>query len=621
MDVNCAFSALNAALSSGPGLGFLVFFKILIDLLRPDITDRENRVKNIPKESFYDTYDFIVIGGGSAGCVLANRLTENKNWSVLLLEAGEDEPEIADVPSIHSYLQLTRYTWPFKTKPSSSYCKAMNNNQCVWNRGKVLGGCSSHNAMLYVRGNRRDFDTWRDLGNPGWGYDDILPYFKKSENMTIPEFRKSPYHGTGGYLSIERYKYTNPLTDYVLGAAREMGYDMTDVNGESQAGFMYSHGTLKDGLRCSSAKAFIRPITHRKNLHVSLNSMVHKILVDKDTMRAYGVRFRRGDQFYNVYARNEVILSAGAVKSPQLLMLSGIGPKKHLEEVGIPLVKDVPGVGKNLQDHASMGGIVYLYDAPISLRSNATLFSNIKKFLTDESGPMYGTSPLQMTGFVNSIYADPSGDYPDIQFSFNGGDSAGGGFLSKNIKGVKDEIFAPLFDKIIGYPYTYGINPKPARPKSRGYIKLRNADPESMPIIDPKYFSHPYDMKILVEGAKIAYSFSQTPTMKKLNARPNPSLIPQCAQFTFPSDDYFRCHARYYTNSDYHHSCSCKMGSADDPMAVVDPRLKVYGVQGLRVVDCSIMPVITSGNTNAPTIMIAEKAADMIKEDYAVKCN
>ena len=270
-------SAFWTAIAHAHYMSFVMLLPTVILIFRPDIVDRENRVTPIPVASIQHNYDFVVIGAGSAGAVIANRLSENGNWSVLLLEGGRDEPVETEVPITYTNIQRTSIDWQFKTEPSDNYCLAMNNHQCNWPRGKTLGGSSVLNAMMYIRGNKRDYDGWEEMGNPGWNYESVLPYFKKSEDMRIPEYQDSPYHQTGGYLTVEYFRYRSPVTDYLVNANLDMGYKLGDANQANQTGITFSQGTLRDGLRCSTAKAFLRSASKRKNLHVSTETIVEKI--------------------------------------------------------------------------------------------------------------------------------------------------------------------------------------------------------------------------------------------------------------------------------------------------------------------------------------------------------
>lgn len=293
MSVLGAISTARIALSYGAGFSFILLTRLLIQLLRPDIVDKDMRPKDCSILNMRSHYDFIVVGGGSAGAVMASRLSEISNWTVLLLEAGGDETTLSDVPLFMPALQLSPLDWQFKTEPSGTSCLGMKGGRCNWPRGKVLGGSSVLNAMLYIRGNAKDYDRWASLGNEGWSYREVLPYFKKSEDMRADEYRDSPYHGTGGPLTIEEFAYKTPISRAFLAAGREMGYEERDLNGEKQTGFMMSQGTLRHGLRCSTAKAFLRPASKRKNLHISMHSHVMKIIIDQNTKRAEGVVFNK----------------------------------------------------------------------------------------------------------------------------------------------------------------------------------------------------------------------------------------------------------------------------------------------------------------------------------------
>lgn len=506
-NLHTLFSSIRIFLTYGPGLAMVLLLRQAIRYQRPDIVDAENRVHSIPTENIFAEYDFVIVGGGSAGSVMANRLSEINQWSVLLLEVGPDESYNSEIPFLYPSLQKSELDWDYQCVESDSYCLAMENQRCSWPRGKVLGGSSVLNAMLYIRGNRKDYDRWAEHGNEGWDYASVLPYFRKAENMRIPHLQNSPFHGTDGYLSVEYFRTVSALTDIFLAAASEMNMLNVegDFNGRSQWGFARSHGTIRDGLRCSTAKAYMRSASHRPNLHVALKAFAHKILVDKVTGRAYGVTFERNGEMHEVHARNEVIVSGGSINTPQLLMLSGIGPTIELMQHDIPIVRDLPGIGQNLQDHVASGGLTYLIENPVNPEESLSFLTTklmrvhtAREFIYHHRGPLYALPVAEVMAFINTKYQDPAEDWPDVQLFLSAiSDTADGGIFGRRGGGISLQYYADVYEPMV-YRDSYMVIPLVMRPLSRGRIELSSRDPKEHPIIFPNYFDHPRDLDVMV---------------------------------------------------------------------------------------------------------------------------
>ncbi len=518
-------------------------------------------------------YDYIVVGAGSAGCVLANRLTENPNVTVLLLEAGgPDKKQEIHIPAAFSKLFKTSMDWAYFTEPQPQAA----NRQLYWPRGKMLGGSSSLNAMIYIRGHRADYDSWREAGNEGWGYSDVLPYFRKGETN---ERGADEYHGLHGPLNVADLRCINPLSKAFVEAAAGNGIPRNpDFNGAEQEGAGFYQVTQKQGKRHSTAAAYLKPVLSRSNLTVTTEAQVTRLLFEGK--RVIGVAYIQNGVKQEAKAAAEVILAGGTINSPQVLLLSGVGPAEELRELGIEVVLDLPGVGKNLQDHLATAANYYS-TKPVTLEGAESL-KNVANYLVFRKGPLT-TNVAEVGGFVRTRADLPA---PDLQFHFAPGFFVEHGFV-----------------KPVGNGFTFG--PTLLQPESRGYISLKSTDPLAHPKIQPNYFSAENDVKVLVEGIKIARKLAK-----------HSAFAPYLGEEYLPgaavtSDEALADYVRNKSETLYHPVGTCKMGN--DAMAVVDSQLRVHGLEGLRVVDASIMPQVVRGNTNAPTIMIAEKAADLIK--------
>ncbi|GFU37616.1 glucose dehydrogenase [Nephila pilipes] len=565
--------------------------------------------------TFDNEYDYIVVGAGSAGSVVASRLSEDPCVQVLLLEAGGKTDPVTEIPAAAFLLQHTEMDWEYVTVPQKRGAQGFKNNQLPWPRGKGLGGTSLLNFFMYVRGNKRDYDTWAAEGSTGWSWKEVLPYFLKSENNTDPEIANNGYHNTGGLLTVSSAQYNSSLMSAFAEAAAEMGYKYRDINGESQTGFSRLQGTIQDGRRESTAKAFLIPAQDRKNLDIINNAFVNKVLVNSKK-EAYGVEFEINGKVYQVKSRKEVIVSGGTVNSPQILMLSGIGPKKHLQQHGISVIADLP-VGDNLQDHVGTTSLNFEAEGatPLLLAQMINPF-NMQKFSQSGTGPLTSFSGIEGMAYINTKYNDPKLDWPDVEIHMASGSPASDyGQILKDAVGMTNLVYRKVYAPYTG-KNTFTFFPCNLRPKSKGTIRLKSADPRDHPLIDPNLFEDEDDLNRLVEVMKACVHLVQnTKAFKKIGAKMFQTKYPACLQYPIYSDPYLRCVGRKYSFNLYHPVGTCKMGSLSDPTTVVDPRLRVKGIKNLRVVDGSIMPRLVSGNTNAPIIMIAEKASDMIKQD------
>jgi choline dehydrogenase len=526
-------------------------------------------------------YDYIIVGAGSAGCVLANRLSADGKNSVLLLEAGPEDTNFwIHVPLGYGKLFKDKsVNWMYQTEPEPG----LDGRTVFQPRGKVLGGSSSINGLLYVRGQHQDYDRWRQRGNAGWGYDDVLPYFKKAENQ---QRGADDFHGVGGPLPVSDSRHADPLSDAFIAAAAETGIPTNrDFNGATQEGAGWFQTTTRRGRRASAAFSYLRPAKSRRNLHIETSAQAQRILFEG--RRARGVEYRQGSTIKTAQARKEILVSSGAYNSPQLLQLSGVGPADLLTKHGIGVVLDAPGVGNDLQDHMQVR-VVMRCAKKITL--NDVVNNPVRQMMTGVQYALSRTGPLTIAAGTTGAFfkTNPRLATPDIQIHFLP--------FSTDKMGEKLHSFSGFTASVCQL-----------RPDSRGSLCIKSADPAVPPEIRINYLATETDRTANVEGLKILRKILHAPALKPYvvdEYDPGPKVT---------TDEQLLAYCRQRGSTIYHPTSTCRMGN--DPLAVVDPRLRVRGIEGLRVVDASIMPDLVSGNTNAPIIMIAEKASDMILAD------
>lgn len=578
-------------------------------------------------KSLLSQYDFVVVGAGTAGSVVASRLSETPEWKVLLLEAGDDPPPYSNIPRLFLSLQETDIDWKFRTEPSRFSCLGMVDGKCSWPAGKVLGGSSVLSGMIYDRGSKLDYDTWASYGVDGWSYDDLLPLFKKSEDLVSTE-ALSDVHGTGGLLPVSALSAENVFMEALQESVKEMGYPfLKDFITEIQQGFGESLGMIKNGERVTTANTFLDAAKDRSNLHVVKNAHVNRVIINPKTKTATGVEFEILGSQYVVSATKEVILSAGTVNSPKILMLSGIGPSELFQDGMLgPHIQDLK-VGYNLQDHITYPCLMFVAKSVDTTRASEEeyLMDAAYKYLKNRSGPLSRIGYANLMGYIKTQFAaQDSRDYPNIGLIFHGleQNNSLAPYSLMEVHNFNLNIIES-YVSIVSHHNVILALPTLLRPKSRGRLYVNSSDPHAQVRIITGYLTDEDDIMNMLEAIESVVRLGQTKALARAGFTVEDLPLSECSCHRKLTRSYWECALRHVTTSLQHPVGTCKMGAADDEDSVVDPRLRVRGVSRLRVVDASVMPTIVAGSTFAPTVMIGEKAAHMLRQDWetTLKCS
>lgn len=565
---------------------------------RANLTRKEKAQEKYPQSKYQEPYnieyDFVVVGGGTAGCVVASRLSENKKWKVLLLEAGPEEPKMALIPGLTSEFRGSSLDWNYSMRPKKGFCRNRGSKGCEVVQGRVLGGTSAINDMAYMRGSPADYDEWAVIGNHGWDFSHVLPYYRYSEGNYDKDISKNKlFHSTQGPLDVGRYPHADYNVDVLLSALNELGYNYTDINGRDQLGFMRIQTMSYFGERVSAYTAFIEAIRNqRTNLDIVTEALVTKInfIEESDSIKATGVDYIVNGTKVKVRVSKEVILSAGAINSPKLLMASGIGPKEYLQFLSINVYNDL-AVGSNFHDHVSVCLPVIKLGKTATTKKFPDKLKDISMYYKKSNGPL--SANFQVVAFLETNISDIL-NTADIEIRFRGHNS---------------NMYYSHLDMCVSL----------LTPKSRGQVILNSSDPVfGNPLIYPNFLKNPTDERKLLYGIQEVVKLFDTEVFRtaELEFDPRPILNNECQDYEKVSDEFWLCIIRHFSSPLHNYVGTCKMGTAADQTAVVDQKLKVYGISNLRVVDASVIPKIIRGSTAAPVIMIAEKASDLIKTDW-----